>query len=261
MDAPTTQSLGIVIDGANKVSALLDMPAQPWAGYVFAHGAGAGMAHGFMSRFARGLAERGVAVLRYQFPYMEQGSKRPDPPAVAHAAVRAAVAEAAGRFAGLALFAGGKSFGGRMTSQAQAVAAMPGVTGLVFVGFPLHPAGKPSIDRAAHLANVGCPMLFLQGTRDELAALDLLQPVVQGLGARATLSMFDDADHAFHVRASSGRNDAQVMESMLDAMVGWMHEVDVPGPDTDLAQRIRARFAGLGDVALPVVERRPRKPA
>lgn len=222
MNAPTTQSLGIVIDDANKVSALLDVPAHPWAGYVFAHGAGAGMAHAFMSRFARGLAERGIATLRYQFPYMERGSKRPDSPAVAQAAVRAAVAEATSRLPGLPLFAGGKSFGGRMTSQAQAISPLPGVVGLVFVGFPLHPAGKPGDDRAKHLGDVACPMLFLQGTRDELAALELLRPVVERLGKRATLALFDDADHSFHVRASSGRNDEQVMNAMLDAMVSWV---------------------------------------
>ena len=146
MEHPSTQRLRIAIDAAPSVSALLRVPDDAWAGYVFAHGAGAGMAHGFMASFADGLAERGIATLRYQFPYMEQGSKRPDVPKVAHAAVRAAVAEAAQRLPGLPLFAGGKSFGGRMTSQAQALAPLPGVRGLVFVGFPLHPAGKPADD-------------------------------------------------------------------------------------------------------------------
>ncbi len=223
MEHPSTQALHIEIDGASPVSALLRMPAdEPRAGYVFAHGAGAGMGHAFMAAFADGLADRGIATLRYQFPYMEQGSKRPDVPKVAHAAVRAAVAEAARRLPGLPLFAGGKSFGGRMTSQAQALSPLPGVLGLVFVGFPLHPAGKPSDDRAKHLFDVDCPMLFLQGTRDELATLELLQPLVQRLGERATLALFEDADHSFHVRARSGRTDAQTLQAMLDATAGWM---------------------------------------
>ncbi len=222
MEHPSTQSLRIAIDGAPSVSALLRVPADAWAGYVFAHGAGAGMTHTFMAAFANGLAERGIASLRYQFPYMEQGSKRPDAPPVAHAAVRAAFAEAAPHLAGLPLFAGGRSFGGRMTSQAQAAAPLPGLQGLVFVGFPLHPAGKPSDERARHLFDVDVPMLFLQGTRDELAALELLQPLLQRLGERATLALFDDADHSFHVRARSGRTDAQTLDAMLDAMAGWM---------------------------------------
>jgi hypothetical protein len=201
---------------------VLDAPAGARAGYVFAHGAGAGMAHPFMANVAQGLAERGIACLRYQFPYMERGSKRPDTPAVAHAAVRAAAAEAARRLPGLPLIAGGKSFGGRMTSQAQALDPLPGVVGLAFLGFPLHPAGKPDDERAAHLFDVNVPMLFLQGTRDELADLSLLQPLVKKLGERATLKLFDDADHSFHVPARSGRNDAQVMAEMLDAFAGWI---------------------------------------
>ncbi|HEV8313845.1 MAG TPA: alpha/beta family hydrolase [Burkholderiaceae bacterium] len=201
---------------------MLDAPAGARAGYVFAHGAGAGMAHPFMANVAQGLAERGIACLRYQFPYMERGSKRPDTPAVAHAAVRAAAAEAARRLPGLPLIAGGKSFGGRMTSQAQALDPLPGVVGLAFLGFPLHPAGKPDDERAAHLFDVNVPMLFLQGTRDELADLSLLQPLVKKLGERATLKLFDDADHSFHVPARSGRNDAQVMAEMLDAFAGWI---------------------------------------
>jgi predicted alpha/beta-hydrolase family hydrolase len=224
MEHPSTQRLRIQIDGALSVSALLRLPAEPQAGYVFGHGAGAGMEHAFMAAFANGLAERGIATLRYQFPYMEQGSRRPDTPKVAHAAVRAAVAEAALRLAGLPLFAGGKSFGGRMTSQAQALLPLPGVSGLVFVGFPLHPAGKPSDERAKHLFEIDCPMLFLQGTRDELAALELLQPLLQRLGERATLALFDDADHSFHVRARSGRTDAQTLDAMLDAALGWVRD-------------------------------------
>jgi predicted alpha/beta-hydrolase family hydrolase len=219
-----SQGLRLALDDGTSVGALLDLPPSPTttrAGFVFAHGAGAGMAHPFMASMAAGLAERGIACLRYQFAYMERGSKRPDAPALAHAAVRAAVAQAARSLPGVPLLAGGKSFGGRMTSQAQAASALPGVEGLLFFGFPLHPAGKPSDQRAQHLAAVDLPMLFLQGTRDELADLVLLRPVVDGLGARATLELFDDADHAFHVRARSGRSDAQVMAAMLDAVLRW----------------------------------------
>jgi predicted alpha/beta-hydrolase family hydrolase len=219
---PTARSLTIAIDAEQQVSGLLLAPANARACYVFAHGAGAGMAHPFMADVALGLAVRGIATLRYQFPYMERGSKRPDVPRVAHAAVRAAVAEAARRLAGLPLFAGGKSFGGRMTSQAQAAAALPGVHGLVFLGFPLHPAGKPSDERAAHLSDVAVPMLFLQGTRDELAQRELLQPLVERLGERATLRLFDDADHSFHVPARSGRKDTEVLDEVLDALAGWI---------------------------------------
>jgi predicted alpha/beta-hydrolase family hydrolase len=203
-------------------SYLLLAPAAAQAGYVFAHGAGAGMAHEFMEAIATGLAERRIATLRFQFPFMEQGSKRPDPPAVAQAAVRAAVDEAARRLPGLPLFAGGKSFGGRMTSQAQAAQPLPGVRGLVFVGFPLHPAGKPGSERARHLAQVDLPMLFLQGTRDALAELDLLRTALKPLGRRASLHVAEGADHAFHVLARSGRNDAQVRQELLDAMAEWM---------------------------------------
>ena len=214
--------LTIRVDASTSVSALLDAPAKPRALYVFAHGAGAGMTHAFMASFATGLAARGIAILRYQFPYMERGSRRPDPPTMAHAAVRAAVAEAMRRMPDTPLFAGGKSFGGRMTSQAQAEAPLGGVRGLVFVGFPLHPAGKPSSSRADHLARVEVPMLFLQGTRDALAEPRLLRPVVEALGERATLEVVDDADHSFHVPARSGRSDAQVMEAMLDVAASWM---------------------------------------
>ena len=204
------------------MSTLLDAPGDPRAVYVFAHGAGAGMTHPFMAAVAAGLAERGVATLRYQFPYMEQGSKRPDPPRIAHAAVRDAVAQAAKALPGVPLFAGGKSFGGRMTSQAQAAEPMPGVRGLVLVGFPLHPAGKPSVERANHLFDVKIPMLFLQGTRDTLAERELLAPVVRKLGDRATLHTFEHADHSFHVPARSGRSDAEVMHELLDVAARWM---------------------------------------
>lgn len=204
-----------------RVSALLMAPAGARAAYVFAHGAGAGMAHPFMAALAGALAQRSVATLRYQFPYMEQGSRRPDAPAVAQAAVRAAVAEARERLPGLPLFAGGKSFGARMTSQAQAASPLEGVSGLAFVGFPLHLAGKPGVQRAAHLAGVHCPMLFLQGTRDALADRTLLRSVLAPLGPRAQLETFDDADHAFHVRKSSGHTDAEVMDWLADTMAAW----------------------------------------
>jgi len=220
--AVDSTALTLRVSASDNVSALLMRPEQASACYVFAHGAGAGMEHAFMAAFADGLARRGIATLRFQFPYMERGSKRPDTPAVAHAAVRAAVAEAAQRCEGLPLLAGGKSFGGRMTSQAQAAAPLPGVRGLVFVGFPLHPAGRPGLDRAAHLDAVRCPMLFLQGTRDELAELALLKNVVDRLGSLATLHLVDDADHSFHVRASSGRDDVQVCNAMLDTMAAWI---------------------------------------
>jgi predicted alpha/beta-hydrolase family hydrolase len=225
MEPAPVERLRIDIDVASSVSALLCDPADASAGFVFAHGAGAGMSHEFMTRFANGLAERGIATLRYQFSFMEQGSKRPDVPKVAHAAVRAAVAEAARRWPRRPLFAGGKSFGGRMTSQAHALSPLPGVRGLVFVGFPLHPAGKPADERAAHLFEITSPMLFLQGTRDELASLDLMQRLVERLGNdRATLAVVEDADHAFHVRARSGRSDAQALAGMLDVMTAWVRE-------------------------------------
>lgn len=218
------QRFTLAVDDATTVSALWLQPPRPRAVYVFAHGAGAGMNHAFMEALSLALMERSVATLRYQFPFMERGSKRPDTPAVAHAAVRAAVAAARERLPDVPLFAGGKSFGGRMTSQAQATGALPGVRGLAFVGFPLHPAGKAGVARAAHLADVQLPMLFLQGTRDELAELALLQGVVQGLGERATLHIEDDADHAFHVRVRSGRTDAQVVQSLAAAMAAWFGE-------------------------------------
>jgi len=228
----STTPLQLAMDDGTTVSALLDRPAQPLACYVFAHGAGAGMEHAFMGAMARGLAERRVATVRFQFPFMEQGSRRPDTPAVAQAAVRAAVAEASRRVPGVPLFAGGKSFGGRMTSQAQALAPMPSVRGLVFVGFPLHPAGKPSTTRATHLAQVDVPMLFLQGTRDALADLALVEAQAAQLGPRATLHVVDGADHAFHVLVRSGRTDAQVLEELLETTVRWMLSVCPPGPAT-----------------------------
>src|SRR5689334_4362186 len=218
------QSVSISV-GLRQVSGLLQVPSQARACYVLAHGAGAGMAHPFMASVADELAERGIATLRYQFPYMEQGSKRPDSPALAHATVRAAVVKAGELVRGLPLIAGGKSFGGRMTSQAQAAAPLDAVRGLAFLGFPLHPAGKPSADRAKHLADVKVPMLFLQGTRDTLADLALLKPMVTSLGKRATLSLFDEADHSFHVPARTGRKDPEVRREMLDAFAAWAEKI------------------------------------
>lgn len=211
----------IIVDDAHRVSGLFLTPPRARAIYVFAHGAGAGMAHPFMVAVADELAGRGIASLRYQFPYMEEGGKRPDPPKLAQAAVRAAVEEAARLVPSLPLIAGGKSFGGRMTSQAQAASPLPGVRGLAFLGFPLHPAGKPSDERAEHLSDVKIPMLFLQGTRDALADVKLLKPVIKRLGARASLELFEDADHSFHVPARSGRKDAEVRRAMLDAFAEW----------------------------------------
>jgi predicted alpha/beta-hydrolase family hydrolase len=214
------QPLTITVNEGHAVSGLLQTPRRPQACYVMAHGAGAGMTHPFMAEIARGLTERGVATLRYQFPYMERGSKRPDSPPLAHATVRAAVMEAA-RLK-IPLFAGGKSFGGRMTSQAQALSPLPGVRGLVFLGFPLHPPGKPSDERAKHLSEVQIPMLFLQGARDEFANLDRLQPLCKKLKQRATLKLVPDADHSFHAPARTGRKDPEVREELLNIMVVWM---------------------------------------
>lgn len=215
-------AIRIDIDADTSVSALLLAPRDARAAYVLAHGAGAGMAHSFMTAAAAGLAERGVATLRYQFPYMERGSKRTDSPAVAHAAVRAAVERARGEFDGLRLFAGGKSFGGRMTSQAQAASALPGVEGLVFLGFPLHPDGAPASTRAEHLKEVAIPMLFIQGTRDKLAEIERIRAVAAGLGERATLMEIAEADHSFHVLARSGRKDPEVLAEVLDRAARWM---------------------------------------
>ncbi|HUG23553.1 alpha/beta family hydrolase [Piscinibacter sp.] len=222
MEAAAPRSFAFSVDAEHTVSALLNAPHNARAGCVLAHGAGAGMAHPFMAAVASGLAERGVATLRYQFPYMERGSKRPDGPALAHATVRAAVAEASQRLPQLALFGGGKSFGGRMTSQAHAASPLPGVRGIVFFGFPLHPAKQPSSTRAQHLFEVHSPMLFLQGTRDELADDALVRTLIGELGPRATLETIPQADHSFHVPARSGRKDAAVLSDMLDATVRWI---------------------------------------
>ena len=225
MSSARAEPITIAGDHGIHVSGLLQTPSQARTCYVLAHGAGAGMRHSFMAAVAAGLGERGIATLRYQFPYMERGSKRPDPPHLAHATVRAAVATARQALPGLALVAGGKSFGGRMTSQAQARAPLPDVRGLAFLGFPLHPAGKPSRERGEHLFEIQIPMLFLQGTRDKLALLDQIKPVCQALGARAMLKLFADADHSFHVPARSGRKDAQVLAEVLDVLAGWIDEI------------------------------------
>ena len=218
MDA---QPLTIAV-GDDRVSALLLRPTDAKALYLFAHGAGVGMTHSSMASNAAGLAERGIATLRYQFPYMEKGSRRPDPPPIAHSAVRAAAAEAARLAADLPLFAGGRSFGGRMTSQAQAGTPLPGVRGLAFLGFPLHPAGKPGIERADHLAKVQIPMLFVSGDHDALAERGLLEPVVASLGSRATLHLVKDADHSLKVPARSGRTPADAEAEALDALADFM---------------------------------------
>jgi predicted alpha/beta-hydrolase family hydrolase len=225
MSSADPEPVTITVNDAQRVAGLLQVPSWAHVCYVLAHGAGAGMTHPFMVAVADGLAERGIATLRYQFPYMEQGSKRPDSPKVAQAAVRAAVQEASRLVPELPLFAGGKSFGGRMTSQTQAASPLPGVRGLVFLGFPLHPPGQPSVERAKHLFDVQIPMLFLQGTRDEFASLSLLEPLCQRLGDRATLKLFQDADHSFHVPARTGRKDSEVRVELLDALAGWINAV------------------------------------
>ena len=215
------QDISIAV-GEDRVSGLLLRPEGAKALYVFAHGAAVGMNHPNMASNAEKLAERGIATLRYQFPYMEKRSGRPDPPRIAHAAVRAAVAEAALLAPDLPLFAGGRSFGGRMTSQAQAESPLPGVRGLAFLGFPLHPAGKPGIDRADHLERVHIPMLFVSGDHDALAEIDLLRPMVADLGDRSTLHLVSHADHSLKVAVKSGRTSAEAEADALDAMAKWM---------------------------------------
>jgi len=221
-----TNTRQITIEGENlRVSGLFQAPKGASALYVLAHGAGAGMAHPFMAAVASGLMERDIATLRYQFPYMESRARRPDPPKVAHAAVRAAAAEGFRLMPDVPLFAGGKSFGGRMTSQAQALSPLPAVRGLIFLGFSLHPAGRPSPERAKHLFDVRIPMLFLQGTRDALADLSELEPVCEALGSRASLKLIKDADHSFHVPAKNGRKDVDVLGEMLDALAIWVGKI------------------------------------
>jgi len=207
-----------------EVSALLLEPPRPRALYVLGHGAGAGMRHPFMESIALGLATRGIGTLRYQFPYMEQGGRRIDPEPVVLETVRAAVEAGREAAGGRPLLAGGKSFGGRMTSRAAAAAPLAGIAGLVFLGFPLHPAGQPGVSRADHLAKVDLPMLFLQGTRDTLADLALLEPILRRLGDRAALRVIEHADHSFHVAKRSGRTDAQVLDELVGAVSGWLEE-------------------------------------
>jgi predicted alpha/beta-hydrolase family hydrolase len=221
---PAAEPLTIEPEGTPAVSGLWLRPVNARAALVLAHGAGAGMTHARMETLARDLAERGIATLRYQFPYMENGRRRPDPPPVTHATVRAAVSAAA-RGSGLPLFAGGRSFGGRMTSQAQAASPLPQVQGLVFFAFPLHPADQPSSERGKHLFEIQVPMLFLQGTRDVLADVQHLQPLCDKLGERATLKLLSEADHSFDVLARSGRTDAEVRREMLDAVDSWLQRV------------------------------------
>lgn len=225
MDETAAEAVTIAVGDRHTVSGLLLAPKAAAACFVFAHGAGAGMSHAFMEDVAAGLAALGIATLRFQFPYMESGNIRPDPPIIAHATIKAATKKAATLLPGCPLFAGGKSFGGRMTSQAQAAAPLPGVRGLAFLGFPLHPAGRPSRDRGQHLFDIGIPMLLLQGTRDNLASLDELEPLCQALGARAALRLFADADHSFHVPVRSGRTDGEVRNEMLDVLVAWIDRV------------------------------------
>jgi predicted alpha/beta-hydrolase family hydrolase len=225
MNGSNAEPTTIVVGTAHTISALSWMPPRARACYLLAHGAGAGMAHPFMHAVAAGLAERDIATLRYQFPYMENRGKRPDPPTLAHATVRAAAAQALQLVPQLPLVAGGKSFGGRMTSQAQAASPLPGVCGLAFLGFPLHPANRPSDERAEHLFKVQVPMLFLQGMRDALADTQLISSVTKRLGERASLHLIPDADHSFHVPARTGRTDAQAMSDMLDVLAVWIRSI------------------------------------
>lgn len=219
-----SKAVRIEVAGHATVACILITPPSAFACLVLAHGAGAGMNHGFMEAVAHGLRDRGMATLRFQFPYMERGSKRPDPAPLAQATIRSAVAAAADLVPGLPLIAGGKSFGGRMTSQAQADNPLPGVIGLAFVGFPLHQPGKPSNMRARPLSAIDIPMLFLQGTRDALADQDLLAATLEHLPS-ATLRLFEQADHSFHVPVRSGRTDREVLDAMLDTLVTWSRTI------------------------------------
>ncbi|MFL6600394.1 MAG: alpha/beta family hydrolase [Steroidobacteraceae bacterium] len=225
MTSPSAHPATIAVDDTHRVSALTLIPSSARACFVFAHGAGAGMTHPFMEAIAAGLGEAGIATLRFQFPYMEAHARRPDPPALCHATVRAAVAEAARVTHGLPLIAGGRSFGGRMSSQAQAKSSLPGVLGLAFLGFPLHPAKRPSVERGQHLFEVNTPLLFLQGDRDELADLILLQNLVEGLGARATLKLIPNANHAYRVPARTGRSEAQIRGELVQTLHDWIGTV------------------------------------
>ena len=225
MNSPDAKPVTIDINPSTRVSGLLNSTPDSKACFVVAHGAGAGMLHPFMANLANDLGKRGIATLRYQFPYMEKHGRRPDPPALCHATVRAAVDAASALLPALPLFAGGKSFGGRMTSQAQAADPLPQVRGLAFLGFPLHPPKQPSDSRAAHLLKVQVPMLFLQGARDLYAEPELLNPLITLLADRATLMLLPEADHSFHVPARSRFTNSQVNDDMINALAGWMGAV------------------------------------
>jgi len=220
--AAETEAASLAVEGDLSVSALLTRPPEARSCYVLAHGAGAGMRHPFMSAVAEELGRAGIATLRYQFPYMERRARRPDPPALCHATVRAAVVLAARLLPGVSLVAGGRSFGGRMTSQAQAEAPLPGVRALAFLGFPLHPAGHPADSRAEHLVRVAIPMRFVQGTRDALADRSLLEQVLQRLGERASIDWIENADHSFHVAARTGLKDETVRHGLLERLARWI---------------------------------------
>jgi hypothetical protein len=220
-----TQELRVPVDHVGEVSALLLLPPNAERLFVLAHGAGAGMRHPFLEKFSQELAASRIATLRYQFPYMEHRRKLPDAPPLLMATVRAAVRTAAEQAPGLPLLAGGKSMGGRMTSQAAAQEPLPNVRGLAFVGFPLHPPGKPGIGRADHLSRVKVPMLFLQGARDQFAQLDLLRPVCDKLGPATRLHIVEGADHSFHVLKSSGTDDATVMKGLAQTIASWAKEI------------------------------------
>jgi uncharacterized protein len=225
VNSSAVKPVTIEVNATTRVSGLLNLAAESKACLVVAHGAGAGMLHPFMTNLATDLSKRGIATLRYQFPYMEKHGRRPDPPALCHATVRAAVGAARDLLPALPLFAGGKSFGGRMTSQAQAADPLPDVRGLAFLGFPLHPPKQPSDSRAAHLLKVQVPMLFLQGARDLYAEPELLNPLITLLAQRATLILLPDADHSFHVPARSSFTDARINDDMIDGLAGWIGAV------------------------------------
>jgi uncharacterized protein len=225
VNSPDAKPVTIEVNATTRVSGLVNFAPESKACFVVAHGAGAGMHHPFMAHLAADLARREIATLRYQFPYMEKHGRRPDPPALCHATVRAAVNTARQLLPALPLFAGGKSFGGRMTSQAQAADPLPEVRGLAFLGFPLHPPKQPSDSRAAHLLKVQVPMLFLQGARDVYAEPELLNPLITLLADRATLLLLPDADHSFHVPARSSFTDSQINDDMINALAGWMGAV------------------------------------
>jgi predicted alpha/beta-hydrolase family hydrolase len=230
-EAVTNQlEVSIEVGKGARVSGILQRPADARALYVLAHGAGAGMRHPFMASIAEGLCALGIATLRYQFPYMERGGKRPDSPELCHATVRGAVGLAHQLEPALPMIAGGKSFGGRMTSQAQAVSPLPGVRGLAFLGFPLHPPKQPSSVRAEHLSLVRIPMLFLQGTRDALAEPALMAALLEKLGTLASLTLIENADHSFHVAARTGRTDQQVRDGLIETFTAWAATIIGPRP-------------------------------